>query len=179
MRVGKGCWQGPHTLPQRCIERLLRNGEVAARRGLVLRDFQLIVASPTETAEPYASSSLPLKPATSSLPPSLPLAQTSFAAYASCMCSACGYPAAPGHWTEAGAANMGDRLRARFRRAQILQRVLSAYGLQAHDGGLVPGIQLSTRTGEQAIVRDLAEVWIAAERMSGRTVDPLDPCFVG
>lgn len=110
---------------------------------------------------------------------SQPLAQTGFAAYASCMCSACGYPAAPGHWTEAGAANMGDRLRARFRRAQILQRVLSAYGLQAHDGGLVPGIQLSTRTGEQAIVRDLAEVWIAAERMCGKTVDPLDPCFVG
>lgn len=95
------------------------------------------------------------------------------------MCSACGYPAAPGHWTEAGAANTGERLRARFRRAQILQRVLSAYGLKAHDGGLVPGIQLSSLTGDQAIVRDLAEVWVAAERMSGKTIDPLDPCFVG
>jgi hypothetical protein len=94
------------------------------------------------------------------------------------MCSACGYPAAPGHWTEAGAASMGDRLRARFRRAQILQRVLQPYGMNAHDGGLVPGIQLSTQTGEQTIVRDLTEVWLEAERMSGKTIDPLAPCFV-
>jgi hypothetical protein len=95
------------------------------------------------------------------------------------MCSACGYPAAPGHWTEAGAASIGDRLRARFRRAQILQRVLQPYGMKAHDGGLVPGIQLSTQTGEQTIVRDLTEVWLEAERMSGKTIDPLAPCFVG
>ena len=33
------------------------------------------------------------------------------------MCSACGYPAAPGHWTEAGAPTAHDRLRAKFRRA--------------------------------------------------------------
>ena len=95
------------------------------------------------------------------------------------MCSACGYPAAPGHWTEAGAASIGDRLRSRFRRAQVLKRVLAPYGLQSYDGGLVPGIQLSTQTGDQAIVRDLAEVWIAAEKMSGKVVDPLAPCFVG
>jgi hypothetical protein len=94
------------------------------------------------------------------------------------MCSACGYPAAPGHWTEAGAASIGDRLRARFRRAQVLQRVLLPYGLKAHDGGLVPGIQLSTQTGEQAIVRDLTEVWIVAARMSGKTIDPLAAYFV-
>jgi hypothetical protein len=95
------------------------------------------------------------------------------------MCSACGYPAAPGHWIEAGAANIGDRLRARLRRAQVLQRVLASYGLKAHDGGLVPGIQLSTQTGDQIIVRDLAEVWATAELMSGSVVDPLAPCFVG
>jgi hypothetical protein len=51
--------------------------------------------------------------------------------------------------------------------------------LKAHDGGLVPGIQLSTQTGEQAIVRDLTEVWLEAERMSGKTIDPLAACFVG
>ena len=95
------------------------------------------------------------------------------------MCSACGYPAAPGHWTEAGAASISDRLRARFRRAQVLKRVLSPYGLNAHDGGLVPGIQISTQTGEQVIVRDVAEVWVEAERMCGRTVDPLAACFIG
>jgi hypothetical protein len=95
------------------------------------------------------------------------------------MCSACGYPAAPGHWTEAGAANIPDRLRARFRRAQVLQGVLAAYGLKAHDGGLVPGIQISSSTGDQVIARDLAEVWVEAQRMTGHVIDPLDARFVG
>ena len=95
------------------------------------------------------------------------------------MCSSCGFPAAPGHWTEAGAANAPDRLRARFRRAQVLQAVLPTYGLTAHDGTLVPGIQISTLSGNQTIVRDLAEVWAAAERMAGGVVDPLDPRFTG
>ena len=72
---------------------------------------------------------------------------------------------------------MADRLRARFRRAQILQEVLSAYGLKAHDGGLVPGIQISNQTGDHVIARDLAEVWREAQRMAGAIVDPLDRRF--
>jgi hypothetical protein len=95
------------------------------------------------------------------------------------MCSACGFPAAPGHWTEAGAADAPDRLRARFRRAQVLQLVLGTYGLTAHDGGQVPGIQISTLSGDHTIARDLAEVWATAERLAGRAVDPLDPRFIG
>ncbi|MHB1102198.1 MAG: hypothetical protein ACYC0C_05350 [Devosia sp.] len=95
------------------------------------------------------------------------------------MCASCGFPAAPGHWTEAGAANAAERLRARFRRAQVLQTVLPAYGLTAHDGTLVPGIQISTLSGNQVIARDLAEVWAAAERFTGGPVDPLDPRFIG
>jgi hypothetical protein len=95
------------------------------------------------------------------------------------MCSACGFPAAPGHWTEAGARNISDRLRTRFRRAQILQRVLSVYGLKAHDGGLVPGIQISNQFGNETIARDLAEVWATAELWTGRALDPLDVHFIG
>lgn len=93
------------------------------------------------------------------------------------MCSACGYPEAPGHWTEAGAANMAERLRSRFRRADILERVLKPYGLNVHDGGLVPGIQISNQFGNQTIVRNLAEVWALAEQWTGSPVDPLDPRF--
>ena len=95
------------------------------------------------------------------------------------MCSSCGFPAAPGHWTEAGAATPHDRLRARFRRAQVLQSVLPAYGLTAHDGAQVPGIQLGTLSGNNTIVRDLEEVWAEAERLSGKPIDPLDPRFIG
>jgi hypothetical protein len=95
------------------------------------------------------------------------------------MCASCGFPAAPGHWTEAGAADAPDRLRARFRRAQVLRSILPAYGLTADDGGQVPGIQVSTLSGNQEIVRDLEAVWVTAERLSGRPVDPLDPRFIG
>ncbi|MCF8487320.1 MAG: hypothetical protein K9G71_19170 [Rhodobacteraceae bacterium] len=95
------------------------------------------------------------------------------------MCASCGYPAAPGHWTEAGAATAPDRLRARFRRAQVLKAMLQGSGLVAHDGGLVPGIQLATLSGNQTIVPDLEQVWIAAEEMTGRVIDPLDPRFWG
>jgi hypothetical protein len=95
------------------------------------------------------------------------------------MCSACGFPAAPGHWTEAGATTAPDRLRERFRRAQLLRSVLKPHGLTAYDGGQVAGIQVATLAGNQSIVRNLEEVWALAEELSGRAVDPLDPRFIG
>lgn len=95
------------------------------------------------------------------------------------MCSSCGFPARPGHWTEAGAASPGDRLRARFRRAQVLRALLPAYGLSAEDDGQIPGIQLASATGAREIVPDLEALWAAAERMAGRPVDPLDPRLFG
>lgn len=94
------------------------------------------------------------------------------------MCNACGNPAVPGHWTEAGAATPGDRLRARFHRALVLDRILKPYGLSAHDGGVVPGIQLSTLSGAQVIVNTLDDVWAEAERLLGRPIDPLDPRYL-
>ena len=95
------------------------------------------------------------------------------------MCSACGYPAAPGHWTDAGSPTAHDRLRSRMRRARLLQNILPNYGLKAYDGGEIPGIQIMTMTGSQIILRDLDEVWALAEKVSGGPVDPLDPRFAG
>lgn len=91
------------------------------------------------------------------------------------MCASCGFPAAPGHWTEAGAANAPDRIRERFRRAQILQKVLKGSGVTAHDGGIVPGIQVISLSGAQTIVPDLEALWGEVEKMRGRAFDPLDP----
>lgn len=91
------------------------------------------------------------------------------------MCGACGFPAAPGHWTDAGAATPHDRLRARLRRARLLRALLRPHGLTVHDGGEVPGIHLSTLSGIQAILPDLEALWVEAERLSGKPVDPLDP----
>lgn len=95
------------------------------------------------------------------------------------MCSACGFPAAPGHWTEAGAASPHERLRSRLRRVDVLQRVLRPLGLRAFDGGPIPGFQLAGASGQRALARDLEEVWVAVERMGGEPLDPLDPRYTG
>ncbi len=95
------------------------------------------------------------------------------------MCANCGYPLAPGHWTETGSVSASDRLRARFRRAQVLRSVLPVVGLTAYDDGQTPGIQVLNMTGDQTMAGNLDEVWRAAERMIGRRFDPLDPSVIG
>jgi hypothetical protein len=89
------------------------------------------------------------------------------------MCSACGHPAAPGHWTDAGAATPGDRLRLRFVRLAVVNRLLAPYGLRAHDDGATPGLQLFAPGGARTLVPDLEALWREAERMAGVPVDPL------
>ena len=91
------------------------------------------------------------------------------------MCASCGFPAAPGHWTEAGAATPHDRLRERFRRVQVLKKVLQGTGVTAHDGGVVPGIQVMSLSGAQTIVPDLEALWGVVEKLRGRAFDPLEP----
>ena len=94
------------------------------------------------------------------------------------MCNACGNPAVPGHWTDAGAATPGDRLRARFQRAALLDKILRPYGLSAYDDGVVPGVQLSTLSGSTTIVPDLGSLWAEAERLIGFPIDPLNAAFL-
>ena len=94
------------------------------------------------------------------------------------MCSACGFPTTQGHWSEAGAGDAHQRVRARFIRAQKLNAVLRAHGLSAYDDGLTPDMQISDRTGRVIMARDLREVWQAVEKLLGRPIDPLDPHFL-
>lgn len=89
------------------------------------------------------------------------------------MCSACGYPSRPGHWTQAGLDTPHDRLRARLTRAAVLTRVLRPYGLSVHDDGVGEGFTLSTLTGASVIVTDPAQLWPTVERLAGRAFDPL------
>lgn len=91
------------------------------------------------------------------------------------MCSACGFPAAPGHWTEAGAADPGARLRLRFARLAAVNRLLASWGLRAHDDGATPGLQLYAPGGGCELVPDLDALWAAAARIAGAPVDPLAP----
>ncbi|MFD1910799.1 hypothetical protein [Halodurantibacterium flavum] len=90
------------------------------------------------------------------------------------MCTACGFPARPGIWTEAGLEGPGDRMRARFRRAQILREVLRGQGLTAHDDGQTAGVQIARLSGGAQIVGAVPEIWPAVEAMLGRPFDPLD-----
>lgn len=94
------------------------------------------------------------------------------------MCTACGIPAAPGVWTEAGAANAGDRLRARARQIRHLDRILRPLGLAVSESGTVPGFQLARLTGEVVLVPDLPALWAEAARMLGHPVDPLVAPYV-
>jgi hypothetical protein len=89
------------------------------------------------------------------------------------MCSACGAPPVPGHWTDAGGDTPADRLRIRAKRAQLLARVLAPHHLTARDGMLGPGLVVSASGGRQVLVADLDALWAAAARLSGRAVDPL------
>ncbi|VDC20123.1 hypothetical protein [Pseudogemmobacter humi] len=89
------------------------------------------------------------------------------------MCSACGFPARPGHWTDAGGATPGERLRLRLIRLAAVNRLLAAYGLSAHDDGVTPGLQLFAPGGARELVPDLDALWAAAARMAGAPVDPL------
>lgn len=95
------------------------------------------------------------------------------------MCANCGFPVAPGHWTEVGMDETHDRLQARYRRAGMLRAVLRKHGLTAHDDATTPGITVSTLTGNHEVAHDLTAVWEVAEKLSGRPVDPLAPEFIG
>ncbi|MGP3698600.1 hypothetical protein [Rhodobacter sp. NSM] len=95
------------------------------------------------------------------------------------MCSACGFPAAPGHWTDAGAQTPGERLRLRFSRLAAVNRLLAPYGLKAHDDGVTPGLQIFAPGGQRELVPDLQTLWIAAARMAGRPIDPLSARALG
>lgn len=89
------------------------------------------------------------------------------------MCANCGFPYAPGHWSEAGSKTSSDRLQARHRRVGVVRALLRPLGLTAHDDFATPGITVATLTGNQQIAEDLSEVWKSAEKLSGRAIDPL------
>jgi hypothetical protein len=55
---------------------------------------------------------------------------------------------------------------------------LRPYGLAAHDGGAVLGIQLGTMAGASTIVQNLSEVWAEVERLKGTAIDPLDSRYL-
>jgi hypothetical protein len=87
------------------------------------------------------------------------------------MCSLCGVLISE-HWAEQG----GGR-RAQLLRLRLLNRVLEHFGLRLDDWGGRDYV-LRDRTGRTAVVADIGSLWLEAERLAGRPLDPLDPALV-
>ncbi|PYE26080.1 hypothetical protein DFI02_1036 [Rhizobium sp. PP-F2F-G20b] len=101
------------------------------------------------------------------------------------MCSLCGILGGNEHWADAVArpgvytrnVERIDRRRERANRVRIANRVLSVFGLSLTDWQ-GSSFLLSTRTGKTEIIEDLGHLWPAAERLCGRSLDPLDEPFL-
>jgi hypothetical protein len=87
------------------------------------------------------------------------------------MCALCGV-LLNDHWAEQD----GGR-RSRVFRVKLANKVLDHFGLQFDDwGGRV--YVLRNRKGQSVIVENLGVLWVEAERLAGRKLDPLDPSLV-
>jgi len=86
------------------------------------------------------------------------------------MCALCGVLRNE-HWADEGAGR-----RARVIRAALLERVVAHFGLGLREwaGQYV----VSDGKGRTEVAGDLASVWMSAERLLGRPLDPLDPRLV-
>ncbi len=86
------------------------------------------------------------------------------------MCALCGVIAKE-HWAELDGGRRG-----RIFRAAVLNRVLGYFGLSvdAWAGSYV----VRDRKGRASVVSDLGGLWVEAERLAGRPLDPLDPALV-
>jgi hypothetical protein len=90
-----------------------------------------------------------------------------------------------GHWSEtsttpeafASRREQHTWHRERQDRARLINRVLGYYGLRIDDWGGNAYV-LKSRTGRNAIVNNLNEVWAAAEGMSSGACDPLDEALL-
>lgn len=101
------------------------------------------------------------------------------------MCALCGVLGGSEHWADAYARpgaftrNTGplERRRERARRVSHANRILGHFGLGLSDWQGTAFL-LSTRTGKTEIVDNLSHLWVAAEQLLGRPVDPLDPALL-
>jgi len=101
------------------------------------------------------------------------------------MCVLCWQFLTDDHWTEqqfaaddsmtatAGGERERTRRRARYHRTQVLNQILSHYGLRLDDWHSRSYV-LSDRTGKTVMVQDLGALWPAAQELAGRPLDPLD-----
>jgi len=101
------------------------------------------------------------------------------------MCSLCGVLGGRGHWTESHSspdtfASRQDQVthrRERQERTRLANQVLHHYGLKLADFSGSSYV-LTSRTGRSKIVGNITEVWMAAEELTSKECDPLDPALL-
>jgi hypothetical protein len=101
------------------------------------------------------------------------------------MCALCGVFAGTAHWSDSASAPAAfasrtepqTRARERQARVRVLNAVLKHYGIGVKDWSGASYL-LTGATGRTALVETVGELWSAAERLSGRTLDPLDETYL-
>ncbi len=90
------------------------------------------------------------------------------------MCVLCGDLVADPHWSEHATGGETERRQARYRRVRIVNRVLTPYLLAVHEDLSGTRYVVADRKGKSEVVRSLAELWPAADRLVSAPLDPLD-----
>lgn len=91
------------------------------------------------------------------------------------MCGLCG-SFAHGHWSDGLATTSVTPTTDRVRRARVANEALGAYGLTLKEWA--GRYTLTSRTGRAAVIDGFGDLWATAERLSGRTCDPLDEALL-
>jgi hypothetical protein len=89
------------------------------------------------------------------------------------MCVLCYEFVPEDHWAD-GVSDAAPS-RSRHRRSRLLAAVLAPYGLTVSDPGTGPHCVIADRKGAAEIAAGLPAVWRAAQRLSSRHIDVLDP----
>jgi hypothetical protein len=101
------------------------------------------------------------------------------------MCALCGVLGGRGHWSDSAAAPVvfagrtepQTRLGERQARTRLLNTVLKHHGVRVKDWS-GNSYLITSLTGRTAIVGSIGELWTSAERLSTRTIDPLDETYL-
>jgi hypothetical protein len=89
------------------------------------------------------------------------------------MCGLCGAFANADHWSDSPSQKGETRTGSRQMRTRLANRVLAHYSLRLSDTG--GSLLLKSATGQTALVPHLGALWLAADHLSRKPCDPLDP----
>lgn len=97
------------------------------------------------------------------------------------MCVLCYELVPEDHWADGGPAGESSPAArpARHRRTRLIAEVLRPYGLTVSDTGTGPYRVVADRKGRAEVAAGLPALWQAADRLSGRPIDVLDPALLG